>query len=60
MLTKILKSIDTYVIIPTQSTSITISVTGIGLFATPLSTASACGLSISEKSNIRDSYAKLY
>ena len=48
-LTTILKSFDTIVIIATTSTSITLSVTGIGLIAIPISTATACGLSITNK-----------
>ena len=48
-LTVILKSFDTIVIIATKSTSITLSVTGIGLIAKPISTATACGLSITNK-----------
>ena len=48
-LTTILKSFDTIVIIATTSTSITLSVTGIGLIAIPISTATACGLSIPNK-----------
>ena len=45
-LTTILKSFDTLVIIATTSTSITLSLTGIGLRAMPISIATACGLSI--------------
>ena len=48
-LTTILKSFDTIVIIATTSTSITLSVTVIGLIAIPISTATACGLSITNK-----------
>ena len=48
-LTTIRKSFDTIVIIATTSTSITLSVTGIGLLAIPISTAAACGLSITNK-----------
>ena len=47
--TTILKSFDTFVIIATTSSSITLSLTGIGLIAIPISTASACGLSIGNK-----------
>ena len=47
--TTILKSIDTFVIIATTSNSITLSLTGIGLTAIPISTATACGLSIGNK-----------
>ena len=48
-LTTILKSFDTIVIIATTSSSITLSVTGIGLLAIPISAATACGLSITNK-----------
>ena len=48
-LTTILKSFDTFVIIATTSSSITLSLTGIGLIAIPVSAATACGLSISNK-----------
>ena len=44
-LTTILKPLDTFVIIATSS-SLTLSLTGIGLIAIPISTATACGLSI--------------
>ena len=48
-ITTILKSFDTFVIIATTSISITLSLTGIGLIAIPISTASACALSIGNK-----------
>ena len=48
-ITTILKSFDTFVIIATTSSSITLSVTGIGLIVIPISTASACALSIGNK-----------
>ena len=48
-ITTILKSFDTFVIIATTSSSITLSLTGIGLIVIPLSTATACGLSIGNK-----------
>ena len=48
-LTTILKSFDTFVIIATTSSSITLSLTGIGLKVIPISTASACALSIGNK-----------
>ena len=48
-LTTILKSFDTIVIIATTSSSITLSVTGIGLIAIPISSATAWGLSITNK-----------
>ena len=45
-ITTILKSFDTFVIIATTSSSITLSLAGIGLIVIPKSTASACALSI--------------
>ena len=48
-ITTILKSFDTFVIIATTSSSIILSLTGIGLIAIPISTAIACGLSIGNK-----------
>ena len=48
-ITKILKSFDTIVIIATTFSSIILSVTGIALKATPISAATACGLSIGNK-----------
>ena len=49
-LTTILTSFDAIIIIiATTSTSITLSVTGIRLIAIPISTATACGLSITNK-----------
>ena len=48
-LTTILKSFDTFVIIATTSGSITLSLVGKGLIAIPISTATACGLSIGNK-----------
>ena len=45
-ITTILKSFGTFVIIATTSSSITLSLTGIGLIVLPISTASACALSI--------------
>ena len=48
-LTTILKSFDTIVILATTWTSITLSLTGIGLIVIPISTASACVLSIGNK-----------
>ena len=47
--TTILKSFDTFVIIATTSSSITLSLTGIGFKAIPISTATACGLSVGSK-----------
>ena len=49
MITTMLKSFDTFFIIATTSSSTTLSLTGIGLIAIPISIATACGLSISIK-----------
>ena len=49
MLTRILKSFDTFVIFATTSSSITLSLTGIGLIVIPKSTVIACGLTINKK-----------
>ena len=49
MFTTILKPFDTFVILATTSSSIKLSVTGRGLFAVPISTATACGLSYGNK-----------
>ena len=48
-LTTILKSFDTFVAFATTSSSITLSLTGIELIAIPISTTTACGLSIGNK-----------
>ena len=48
-LTTIFKSFDTFVVIATTSSSNTLSLTGIGLIAIPITTATACGLSIGNK-----------
>ena len=48
-ITTILKSFDTFVIIATTSSSVTLSLTGARLLAIPISTATACGLSIGNK-----------
>ena len=48
-LTTLLKSFDTIVVIATTSTSISLSVIGIGLKVIPISTATACCLSITNK-----------
>ena len=45
----ILESVDSIVIIGATSTSITLSVTGIGLIVLPISAGIACGLSLSNK-----------
>ena len=65
-ITTIPKSFDTFVIIATTSSSITLSLTGIGLIVIPISTASACFLSIGNKVlyeiiiNKYNKYKKLY
>ena len=62
----ILKSFDTFVIIATTSSSITLSLTGVGLLVIPISTATARGLSIGNKVlyeiiiNKYNKYKKLY
>ena len=48
-LNTILESVDSIIIIAATSTSITLSITGIGLIIVPISTAIACGLSLSNK-----------
>ena len=45
----ILKSFDTYVITATTSTSVTFSVTGIGVIVLPKWNGVACGLTINNK-----------
>ena len=66
MITTLLKSFDTFVIIAKTSSSITLSLTGIGLIVIPISTASACVLSIGNKVlyeiiiNKYNKYNKLY
>ena len=47
--TTLLKSFDTFVIIATTSSCITLSLTGIDFIAIPISNATACGLSIGNK-----------
>ena len=49
MLAKKLKSFDTVVSIATKASSITLSITGIGLMAIPISAETAFALSISNK-----------
>ena len=49
MLTTKLKSFDTIVITATNSTSVTLSVTGIGLIVIPISSGVQSGLTISNK-----------
>ena len=48
-MTTILKLFDTFVNIATTSSSVSFSLTGVSLIAKPISTATACGLSISNK-----------
>ena len=48
-LTTKLKSFDTFVIVATTSSSITLSLREIGCLDVPFSTATACGLSIGNK-----------
>ena len=48
-ITTLLKSFDTFVTIDTITSSITLSLTGIGLIAISKSTATACGLSVDKK-----------
>ena len=48
-LNTVLESIDSFVIIGATSTSITLSVTGIGLIVLPISAGIACTLSLSNK-----------
>ena len=48
-LNTILESVDSIVIIATSSTSITLSITGIGLIVLPISAGIACGLSLGNK-----------
>ena len=47
--TTILKSFDKFENIATKSSSITLPLTGIGLLAIPISTATACALSMGNK-----------
>ena len=49
MITTIRKSFDIIAIIATTTSSITLNLTGIGVIAIPISTATACGLSSSNK-----------
>ena len=48
-LNTILESVDSIVIIGATSTSITLSITGIGLIFLPISAGVACGLSLGNK-----------
>ena len=49
MITRMLKSFDSFVFFATTPSSITLSLTRTGLMVIPLSTASACVLSIGNK-----------
>ena len=53
MITTLLKSFDTFVFIATTTSSVTLSVTGSGVILIPVSTASACVLSIGIKYYMR-------
>ena len=65
-LNTVLESVDSIVIIATTSTSITLSITGIGLIVLPISAGNACGLSLANKvlhkliTNKYNKYKKLY
>ena len=65
-LNTVLESVDSIVIIATTSTSITLSVTGIGLIVLPISAGIACALSLGSKvlhkliKNKYNKYKKLY
>ena len=48
-LNTILESVDSIVIIGATSTSITLSITGVGLIILPISASIACGLSLGNK-----------
>ena len=48
-LNTVLESVDSFVIIGATSTSITLSITGIGLIILPISAGIACGLSLGNK-----------
>ena len=52
MLTTLLKPFDTFVIITTTFSSITLSVIGFGLIAIPISDATTCGLSIASENSL--------
>ena len=65
-LNAILESVDSIVIIGATSTSITLTITGIGLIIVPISAGIACGLSLGNKIlhkiviNKYNKYKKLY
>ena len=48
-LNTVLESVDSIIIIAATSTSITLSITGIGLIVLPISAGIACGLSLGNK-----------
>ena len=48
-LNTVLESVDSIVIIASTSTSITLSITGIGLIVLPISAGIACGISLGNK-----------
>ena len=48
-LNTVLESVDSIVIIAATSTSITLSVTGIGLIVLPISAGTACAISLGNK-----------
>ena len=58
-LNTVLESVDSIVIIAATSTSITLSLTGVGLIILPISAGIACGLSLGNKILQRDSYSVL-
>ena len=61
-----MESVDSIVIIAATSTSITLSITGIGLIVLPISAGVACGISLGNKTlhkliiNKYNKYKKLY
>ena len=65
-LNTVLESVDSIVIIAATSSSITLSVTGMGLIISPISASIACGLSLSNKVlhklfiNKYNKYKKIY
>ena len=65
-LNTVLESVDSIVIIGATSTSITLSLTGIGLIVLPISAGIACGLSLGNKAlhkliiNKNNKYKKQY
>ena len=65
-LNTVLESVDSMVIIAATSTSITLSITGVGLIILPISAGIACGLSLGNKVlhiliiNKYNKYKKLY